>query len=1288
MAVSYSRSAIPVPRPLDLSGNLTANWKIFKRDWSNYEIASKLNVEEPEVRVATFLSCIGREAMDVYDGFIFPDEKKIDMKQILDAFEKYCIGETNESYERFIFNSRNQREGESIDKYVAELRKLAKSCNYEILEESLIRDRIIIGIKCDTTRRRLLQESKLTLGKCIDIARSLESSKKQLMTMQTEPINEHYVKKVDRQKKSVPHPRGPRRNLPSPKKQKQSECQFCGTSHAMKKELCPAWGKACTFCHGRNHFKVKCKKRINAVHAESGPREDFTEQFDDMWLSAITTNKEKSTAVLKINDLPVRFQLDTAADVNTICQKYVRREQVKDTNQRLIMWNGSKMLPLGIAELEVINEKNYTRHMVEFTVVRNNYECLLGLNTVKNLNFVTINDGQFIANVSSNAADGLGDLGLAHLRVDPTIKPRVLPCRRLPFAIQGKVKSEIDKLVERGILQPVDEPTEWVSQMAIAEKSCGSIRICIDPQPLNKALLREHFRLPTLDDVLPELNGARIFSKLDVKEAYWHVRLDYESSLLTTMITPFGRFRWLRLPFGLKVSSEIFQKKLGEALLGLKNTVHIADDVIIAGCGRDDTEAEKNLQIRMNELRQRCQERHIRLNDKKAALKQHKVVFMGHMITRDGISPDPTKVEAIQHLPVPTDVSSVRRLCGTVQYLARYIPNLAQHLEPLRALTRKETPWKWTPECNVAFERIKSLVVEDTKLAYFDNDEDIVLQVDSSQDGVGAVIMQKGRPIEYASKTLSQTQRRWAQIEKELLAVIIGLERFDHYTYGRKVHVHNDHKPLANILKKPLSQAPRRLQNLLMRLYRYDCEFQYLEGKNLLIADTLSRAVGKDQHHEIPSLHINVLSSVTIPDATLENIKRATREDSYLQALVRYTCDGWPTKKHDIDPALMPYWQFCDSISVDDGVLYKGERVIVPKTLRQDIKAKLHAAHLGYDSMMRRARTTVFWPGMGHEIKLLADQCETCQHHKPANQREPLVHHEEGESPWDKVGIDLCENHGQDYLIVVDYFSNFTEIDSLTTTTTTQIIKKLKILFARWGIPKAIVSDCGPQFTSSEFRRFTDLWGIIHKTSSPHHHQSNGKAEAAVKSMKAMLKKCEENNQDPFRALLELRSTPKQDTHLSPAELMLGRRPRTLLPTKQPVKRNIEETKTRRQRRKDVIKRSFDQRAKNLPELRVGSAVYYKDPMNNWKPGIITEKKAQRAYEIEGQNGGRYTRNRVHIRKRHVHNDEFIDLPSHLSDDNTATRNEALPQGEPGHRYNLRPRANIPVRYKDYTTHY
>ena len=1265
---------IPIPKPLSLTGNVGQNWKTFKRDFTNYEVATKLNKENMEIRVATLLSCIGSNAMDIYDGFPMSEEQRKQIPDILRAFENYCIGETNETYERYVFNSRNQQEGESVEKYIAELRRLAKSCNFDTLEDNLIRDRVVMGVRCDITRRKLLQEGKLTLQKATTIARAMEVTKGQMTRIKKGGEGtEELVHKVH---KNVPQKKNPEKN-----------CHFCGKAHIFKKELCPAYGKTCNACKGKNHFAGTkfCRADIRVVTDYDHDQSDALEDEDDIWLSAVGNGRPRATATLNVNGKDIQFQLDTGSDVNTICQRYVRKQQVKRTSQRLTMWNKTKVEPIGEVSLETMNPKTGTSHEITYTVVPNSLSCLLGMETVKTLGFITLNETKYIAKIDENSALGdpesttttnkhssLGDLGEAHLHIDTSKKPKQLPCRRVPFALQAKVKSQISALVERGVLTPETEPTEWVSQMALAEKSNGDIRICIDPAPLNEALMREHYKLPTLDDVLSQLNGARLFTKLDVKEAYWHVRLDEESSKLTTMITPFGRYRWLRLPFGLKVSGEIFQRRIAEALDGLVGTTNVADDIIVAGRGKDVEEARDNLKQNAQQLKQRCKEKHILLNDAKEVAEEPKITFMGHTITENGIAPDPAKVTAIKNMPAPMDISAVRRLCGTVQYLARFIPNLAQHLEPMRVLTRKNAEWNWTTECQQSFNKIKNIITEDALLAYFDMDKELFLQVDSSQSGVGCFLHQDGRPIEYASKTLTETQRRWAQIEKELLSVVIGLERFDQYTYGRKVIVQNDHKPLEQIIKKTLSQVPRRLQNLLMRLHRYDITFQYVEGPKLHVADTLSRAVAENEVHEIPDLQIHIISGVA--DTMMDKFREATKADEILQRLICCIRDGWQ-EDEDQTSSVIAFKPIKDTLSVEDDIIYKGEQIIVPKSLRAEVKRKLHAAHLGYDSMMRRARGTIYWPGMKDEIKQLADTCDTCQRRKPANQKEPLNQHEEGGAPWERVGIDFFDIKEHSYIVIVDYLSTYIEVEYMSSTTSQQTIKTLKKTFSRWGIPKELVSDNGPQLVSQEFEDFLRSWGIKHNPSDPLYPKGNGKAEAAVKTIKNMLLKCHENGDDPYVALLELRATPRQDVNMSPAELMLGRQPRTFIPTKTTAKIS-NKYQNLREKRRESIKKCYDKGAKALTEIEAEHPVYYKDAQNKWCPGKVTGRN-ERKYQVLGENGGEYTRNRFHIRPKATPFDETFEAAMYTP------RDQDVSQADTNERRPVRER-RAPLWHNDY----
>ena len=858
--------------------------------------------------------------------------------------------------------------------------------------------------------------------------------------------------------------------------------------------------------------------------------------------------KSQLTALLRINNTNVRFQLDTGADINTINKRFVRPEQINPTQKVLTMWNKTKLKPEGETILNVTNPKNSTTHSVKFVVVNDSLNCLLGLETVQMMNLISVNAESFIAKIATN--DDLGNLGVVSLHVDPYIRPKVLPSRNIPIALRQTVKAKLDELVHRKVISPVHEPTDWVSQMAIVKKPNGDIRVCIDPQPLNTALKREHYKLPVLDDILPDLSHAKIFSKLDVKEAYWHVALDEASSNLTTMITPFGRYKWNRLPFGLKVSSEIFQKKLVAALAGLKGVFAVADDVIVIGCGETEKEAMQNHEKNLTNLQERCREQGIRLNEEKAALRKTSISFMGHLVTNKGIEADPQKVTAITKMPIPNDVSGVKRLCGMVQYLAKFMPNLATDLEPLRNLTRKNVPWVWSKDCDNAVLTIKRKISTPPLLVYFDETKPLMLQVDSSKSGLGAVLLQDGKPIEYASRALTPAEQNWAQIEKETLSMVYGLERFDQYTYGRKVVICNDHKPMDMILRKPLSQAPERLQALIMRLNRYDIEFQYVPGAELVLADTLSRAV---PDLNSPFEHTRVMQLDTfemIADERLKQIKEATSTDTELQSLLHVIQNGWPDHKNQLPENLKPYFALRDTLSCEAGIVLKGERVVIPQSQRNTILHQLHAAHLGAESMIRRARATVFWLGLNKDLKQMANNCYICQEHKPSNQREPLIQHNDGHYPWEKCGVDLCECNGKMYLICVDYYSNFIEIDVMYSTTAQNIVYALKKNFARFGIPKMVVSDCGPQFTSDCFQSFCKSWCIKHVTSSPGHQRENGRAEAAVKSAKYMLRKTASENTDQYLALLEMRNTPRQDVNCSPAELVFGRHVRSIIPAR------------------------------------------------------------------------------------------------------------------------------------------
>ena len=839
--------------------------------------------------------------------------------------------------------------------------------------------------------------------------------------------------------------------------------------------------------------------------------------------------------------------------------------------------------------------------------------------------------------------------GVVHLEVHENVRPVVTPTRRIPTALKEKFRHEIKRLEDLGVIAPVEKPTPWVSSVIVATKKSGALRVCIDPRPLNKALKRERYQLPVLDDILPELAQAKVFSTVDLRSGYWHCALDEESSLLTTFATPYGRYRWCRLPFGLSASSEIFQKRVNQTLEGLEGVLDITDDILIYGVGNTEEEASVDHDKKLLKLLERCRSHGVALNPDKLKLRRNRVTFMGHELTNKGIKMDPEKAKAILEMPRPTNVEEVQRLNGFVNYLSKFLPKLADSMEPIRRLTRKDVQWRWTQVEEKALQEVKKLVTEAPVLSYYDPSSELTIQCDASQRGLGAALLQNQKPVAYASRALTETETRYAQIEKEMLAIVYALEKFNQFTFGRKITVHSDHKPLEVILKKPLACAPRRLQGMIMRLQKYDIEVQYERGKDMHIADFLSRAyLPSTDHPQMAEFEqVNMASFLPISDLRLQEIRNETEKDETLQILKSVILQGWPPERSDAPAQVTPYYSVRDELSVQDGLIFRGERVVIPKVLRGDIKQRVHSSHMGAESCLRRARECIFWPGMNADIKEMIAACETCRKYEVSQQKESLMPVETPFRPWEKIAVDLFSFDNKDFLITVDYFSNYWEIDKLNNTLATTVLLKLKSHFARFGCPDQVISDNGPQFDSEVFRTFSRTWEFEHLTSSPGNPRANGKAESAVKTAKSLLRKALDSGRDPYMAILDYRNTPTQGMESSPVQRLMNRRTKTLLPTTksllQPKVTYPERAAQQLERRKEQQARYYKRDSKDLPELAEGDVVRMK-PFRlgdkAWKKATVTKRLDDRSYTVETSEGSIYRRNRNHLKKTAEKNDE------------------------------------------------
>ena len=417
----------------------------------------------------------------------------------------------------------------------------------------------------------------------------------------------------------------------------------------------------------------------------------------------------------------------------------------------------------------------------------------------------------------------------------------------------------------------------------------------------------------------------------------------------------------------------------------------------------------------------------------------------------------------------------------------------------------------------------------------------------------------------------------------------------------------------------------------------------------LYTADALSRAPmetpsNTESEVEIETIMELCISQLPAGSHRLQEYAKAQEQDYTLSKVLKYCQTEWP-KKSNIDIDVMPYWKERANLTIGGKLLLYGRRIVVPKVLQRETLHKIHYGHQGIVRCRLRAAESVWWPGLPEQIKTMIQQCPECLKEATVS-REPLISTQLPARPWKRVASDLFQLDGKNYLLVVDYYSRYPEIIQLTSTTSTSIIQALKVIFASHGIPEEFISDNGPQYISQEFTNFSKEYEMIHKTSSPHYPRGNGLAERTVRTMKQLLKK----SKDPYLALLEYRNTPMSWCQMSPAQLLMGRRLRTLLPQTDdsliPECHDMNEFRKKDREYKKKQKEDYDRRYRTtpLPVLPENANVWISVD-KQLKPGqVISQADTPQLYLVETPDNGHYRRNRQQLRRRISENNE--DLPT------------------------------------------
>lgn len=1081
------------------------NFKRWRQKFNMYVEATD-NQDATYLKKQSIALCfLGDRGIDVADTF----EKVDNIDSFLDLFANYFTPRTNLAVESFTFNGLRQSSGQPFLDFLMSLQKQAEVCEFSCeckksYKDRQIKDRIIAGVYDNELQMRLLNETDQSLVNIIGVCKQYEALKSQASLLKNKDVC------VDSLNQRVNKIKFTQNN-----KSENRGCGNCGYNHPNKE--CYAKDKRCNICNTPGHFSNRCRRNQNkkmkqSRNVNSLEHSDAIQQetnHDETQVSAICSLETGDELQLEsswyqsigIGNILINFKLDSGSDVSVLPISIFRQLgdisecQLDITNLTLLPYganeiNKNKIVPIGKINLKCTNPLTNENVNVEFVIIKENLRPLLGLNAclklklikrVDSLETVPKNKDEVLIKYK-NVFQGAGLIKNYKYKIhlDKNAVPCIHNSYRVPFSLQPKLQKLLNELEDQGIVSKVTYPTSWVNRLVIVEKPDGKLRICLDPRSLNKYILREHFIIPTADEIISRLSNKKYFSVVDMRNGFWQILLNEESSDLCTFQTPFGRYKFNVLPFGIKSAPEIFQRKNMELFGNIKDVNVYFDDLIISG------ETENDHDIAFKKVMEKAIETGAKFNDQKIQYKVSSVNFMGLVISKEGVNPNLKHVRAMRDYIEPENKDHLLRFLGLTKFLCKFIPNLSQRTANLRNLTHDKVDWGWEPKHEAEFKGIRNVLSSQPLLKIFDPNLPALIQTDASKDGIGCVLIQNDFPVAYASRSLNKSEVKYAQIEKEMLAIVFALTRFDEFVYGRRVEVQSDHKPLIYIVEKDIDKISARLQRMLLKILKYDFVVTFVPGKLLLAADALSRAVvdkaGDDDQnisynvHNVVASDRNLMNYLPVPENSLKIIVEHVKLDECITLVKQYICEEWPSYKK-LNNVLKSFFKVRKYLQIEGDLLFMNHKLVVPESLRQKFLNLIHIPHLGIEKTKLRARQIFYWPKMANDIEKLINDCSICQKYRPSNPNEELQQHPIPRRPWERVSGDIFECDGNNYFVVVDAYSVWVEVKEITDKSIESIIEFLESLFSRYGAPDYFLSDNNP-FNSWKFREFANKWNF------------------------------------------------------------------------------------------------------------------------------------------------------------------------------------------------------------------
>lgn len=760
----------------------------------------------------------------------------------------------------------------------------------------------------------------------------------------------------------------------------------------------------------------------------------------------------------------------------------------------------------------------------------------------------------------------------AHFTMQPGVAPVAQKPRPIAYYLQEPLKKWLDQCVAQGIYEevPMGDPITWCSPLVVQPKprfkdkpkeelEPQMIRASIDLRVPNKYMERNRItQNPVVEDFAHKFHDCKYFSKLDMTMGYHQLLLDPESRDVATFSTPWGNMRPRRLIFGAKASQDSFDDCMFRIFGHIPRCLNQRDDLLIGAPTKE--EHDETLETVM----QVAEDYGVTFSLEKCQFGVSEIDFYGYRFTADGLKPAEEKVRAIKECSAPEDKTAVRSFLGMAGYLSKFIPRYSSLTEPLRKVTHKDKPFKWGKEEQAAFEAIKEAISAETTMMYFDPALPIVVRTEASyHEGLSAGLFQKTsdgmRPVHFISRTMTETERRYSQTEKDALAVAWAKNRFRIYLLGAPhFQIMTAHKPLIPLFNKATMKLPPRIERWVMSMQDADYELVYEPGRDEADPlDFLSRhplpETGQDSTEAVIKQVINMEHGIV-----LEKMQDETKKDSQLQKLRQTsTHDSW--EKNKDDPQIAPFYSIRQQISTAEDLVFRLDKIIVPKSLRRKVVDAAHSmGHFGMTKTKQMLRDKYWFPELTRYTEEVVGQCYECQVTTKQHHQEPVKMTMIPKKAWEVVSIDFGGPYpdGHYNLVVIDKRTRYPEVEQTMSTAAKPTLEKLRKIFATHGIPGRVETDGGPPFNSSNFKEFAEEMGFQHHIVTADHARANGEAESFMKVLNKTEQIARLQKHDSKTAIANMlmgyRSTPHPATGVSPYKALMNRDVRTKLDKLQP----------------------------------------------------------------------------------------------------------------------------------------